>query len=611
MMNSPKLPDYALIGNCRSAALISKYGSIDWCCLPEFHSPAIFSALLDRSRGGYFSISPMEEYQSFQNYAPDTNVVETIFKTKRGEVHLTDAFVALTEEEKKLSLFPDHEILRVVKNIGGTVSIRMEYAPTVFYGKLAPELKDNKNLGIKFSWKEHSFILQSTIHAEKIKVSTNKAACEFQLESGEGAIFSLSYSSQSPAILPELKTTARDRMDQTIQFWRNWIAQCSYEGVYKEHVKRSAFILKLLAHAPSGAIIAAPTTSLPEEVGGEKNWDYRYCWLRDASFTVRALIKLGFEQEIHSYMNWILHATQLTQPKLQVMYSVYGDAKIPEKELNWLQGYYDSKPVRVGNGAHEQFQLDVYGEVLDAFFSYSKLVKEFDRGSRKFILGLGEMICRLWPEPDNGIWEVRSSRGHHTHSKVMAWVGLDRLIKLIEKYKWKVNVDKYEKVKQAIKDEVERFGFNAELKSYTRKFNDSSLDASSLVFSLVNYCPASSPEMRSTIGRIYERLSKNNLIYRYLTTDDGHSVSEGCFGICNFWLAENLAKAGRLDEAVKFFEAMLEPASPTGLLSEEIEPVSHQLLGNYPQGFTHIGLINAALSINAAFKNKEGSDEHK
>jgi GH15 family glucan-1,4-alpha-glucosidase len=611
MMNSPKLRDYALIGNSRSAALISKYGSIDWCCLPEFHSPAIFSALLDRSKGGYFSISPMEEYQSFQNYIADTNVIETIFKTKRGEVHLIDAFVALTEEEKKLSLFPDHEMLRVVKNIGETVSLRMEYVPTVFYGKLVPELKNNKKFGIKFSWKEHSFILQSTLHAEQIKVDKSKAACEFQLENGEGAIFSLSYSSQSPAILPELKTTAWDRMDQTIQFWRNWIAQCSYEGVYKEHVKRSAFILKLLAHAPSGAIIAAPTTSLPEEVGGEKNWDYRYCWLRDASFTARALIKLGFEQEIHSYMNWILHATQLTQPKLQVVYSVYGDARIPEKELDWLNGYYDSKPVRIGNGAHDQFQLDVYGEVLDALFSYSKLVKEFDRSSRKFILGLGEMICRLWKQPDNGIWEVRSSPGHHTHSKVMAWVGLDRLIKLIEKYNWKVSVDKYEKVKQAIEDEVERFGFNSELNSYTRKFNDSSLDASSLVFSLVDYCPASSSKMRSTIERIYERLSKNNLIYRYLTTDDDLSGSEGCFGICNFWLAENLAKAGRLNEAVKIFETMLEQASPTGLLSEEIEPVSHELLGNYPQGFTHIGLINAALSINAVFKNEEQSDEHK
>jgi GH15 family glucan-1,4-alpha-glucosidase len=611
MMKSPELRDYALIGNCRSAALVSKYGSIDWCCLPEFHSPSIFSALLDKNKGGYFCISPTEEYESSQNYIPDTNVVETIFKTKSGEVRLTDAFVALTEEEKAFTLFPDHEILRVVKNISGSVQLKMEYTPTVFYGEQVTDLKNNKNSGVTFSWKEGSFILQSTLDVEQIKVDNPSAIALFQLETNESVIFSLSYSDQSPAILPELKTTAWNRMKQTIQFWKNWIAQCNYEGVYKDQVRRSAFTLKLLAHAPSGAIIAAPTTSLPEEIGGERNWDYRYCWLRDASFTVRALIKLGFEQEAHAYMNWILHATQLTQPRLQVVYSVYGEARIPEKELNWLNGYKGSKPVRIGNDAHGQFQLDVYGEVLDAFFTYSKLVWEFDHKSRKFMLGLGDVICRLWDKPDNGIWELRSSPSHHTHSKVMAWVGLDRLIKLIEKYKWKAGVDEYEKVKQAIQKDVEHFGFNTEINSYTRTFNGSSLDASSLVFSLVGYCPASSEKMISTVRNIYNHLSKNNLVYRYRNEDDGLSGGEGCFGICNFWLAENFVKSGRLKDAVKIFETVIEHSSPTGLLSEEIDPVSHELLGNYPQGFTHIGLINVAFSINEAFKKEELLHEHR
>ncbi|HEU4634406.1 MAG TPA: glycoside hydrolase family 15 protein [Flavisolibacter sp.] len=611
MMNSLQLRDYALIGNSRAAALVSKYGSVDWCCLPEFHSPAIFSALLDRNKGGHFSICPTEEYQSFQNYIPDTNVVETVFRTKSGEVRLTDAFVALTEVQKTQSLFPDHELLRVIKAISGTVRLKMEYAPAIFYGAQAAELKNNKNLGIKCSWKEGSFILQSTLQTGQFKVEKDYAFAFFQPGAGEDVIFSLSYSNQGPAILPELNTTARNRMDQTIRFWKSWIAQCRYEGVYKEQVRRSALVLKLLAHAPSGSIIAAPTTSLPEEIGGERNWDYRFCWLRDASFTVKALIRLGFEQEAHAYMNWILHATQLTQPKLQVVYSVYGQARLKEQNLGWLEGFKKSKPVRIGNGAYNQFQLDVYGEVLDAFYLYSGLIKKFDRKSRKFMLGLGKVICQLWNQPDNGIWELRSSTGHHTHSKVMAWVGLDRLIKLITKYQWNVRTEEYEKIRQAIRAEVERFGFNKNLNSYTRKLRDDSLDASSLVFSLVEYCPASSPAMLSTVDQIWTHLSKNNMIYRYRDDNDGLSGSEGCFGICSFWLAENLAKSGRVKEAVTVFETMLEQAGPAGLLSEEVDPVSHELLGNYPQGFTHIGLINAALSINEAFKKKEQAHERQ
>lgn len=601
-MKARKLRDYSLIGNSRAAALVSTYGSIDWCCLPEFHDAAIFSALLDQDRGGYFSIAPVEEYESNQAYIPDTNVLQTFFKTKNGEVKLTDAIVAKTEEEKTVALFPDHEILRIVKTISGTVRLKMEFAPRFFYGKVPADIRDNKKLGIKFTSKENTHILQSTL--DEIKISDNKATIEFQLTQDDTVIFSLGSSSQSPAILPELKTTGLKRMEQTIQFWKTWMEQCNYDGLYREQVRRSALALKLLAHAPSGAIIAAPTTSLPEHPGGERNWDYRYCWLRDASFTTRALINLGFEEEAHAYMNWILHATQLTRPKLQVVYCVYGETRLKEQELDWLSGFENSKPVRIGNGAHGQFQLDVYGEVLDAFFSYSAIIDKFDNSSKKFMLGLGKVICELWNKPDNGIWEVRSSPTHYTHSKVMAWVGLDRLVRLSKKYSWRdAPVEAYEKAKRLIENEVENLGYNKELESYTNEFNGSSINASSLVFPLVGYCQASSPKMVSTIERIFERLSKNNLVYRY-RTNDGLKGEEGCFGICSFWLAENLANSGRLEEAVSIFETMLEHASPTGLLSEEIDPVSTELLGNYPQGFTHIGLINAAVSINKASEKK-------
>jgi GH15 family glucan-1,4-alpha-glucosidase len=599
MMKRSSLSDYALIGNCRSAALVSKYGSIEWCCLPEFHSPAIFCALLDKDKGGYFSISPIGQYESFQRYLPDTNVLETHFNTSKGEAKLTDTFVAVTEEEKKLTLFPDHEILRVVQVTLGVIRFRMEFSPTVFYARYTPQLKNHQKLGIKFSFKENSYVLLSTL--EEIKIIDNKAICEFDLREGEGAIFSFSCSSQSPAILPELAITGWQRIERTKEYWKNWMAKCTYKGLYQEQVKRSVLILKLLAHAPSGAIIAAPTTSLPESLGGERNWDYRYCWLRDASFTVRVLMQLGYKEEADAYMNWILHATRLTRPKLQVVYSVYGISRLKEKRLSWLNGYHNSRPVRIGNGAHQQFQLDVYGEVLDAVFEYSKQNKEFDRDSQKFIIGLGNTICKLWNQPDNGIWEVRSTPGHHTHSKVMAWVGLDRLIQLSKKYGWKkVPLSKYEQIKQDIEREVEQSGFNAELQSYCRELGGRSLDASVLVFPLVGYCDASSPKMFSTIQCIKKQLTTNNLVYRYHAESDELPGQEGAFGICSFWLAESLAKLGKLNEAKEVFETMLAHASHTGLLSEEIDPASHEMLGNYPQGFTHIGLISAALSIQQA-----------
>ena len=604
------LSDYALIGNSRAAALVNKYGSIDWCCLPEFDSPSIFAALLDKEKGGCFSIAPTAEYGSTQSYIPDTNVVETIFETDAGKVQLTDTFTAMDEKEKTVSLFPDHEILRIVEGKAGSVRMRMAYIPRIYYGRSQPKLRDQQKMGVHFSWQENIYVLLSTLDPEQLSISGDRgsAIAEFVVREGDQLIFSLSYSGQSPAILPELKTTATQRLQQTVDYWKKWISHCKYTGMYAAQVKRSALVLKLLTHAPSGAIIAAPTTSLPEEVGGVRNWDYRYCWLRDASFTVRVLVKLGFEEEVHAYMNWILHATQLTRPKLQVVYSVYGHASLKEKTLDWLSGYRNSRPVRIGNGADKQLQLDVYGEVLDAIYTYAPLVENFDRDTRKFIIQLGEVICELWDQPDNGIWEIRTALVHHTHSKVMAWVGLDRLIKLCEHFKWKdAPLKGFEETAVRIKNEVEQWGYNFELGSYTRELKGDKLDASLLTLSLVGYCQAASPRMASTIALIHEQLSKNNLIFRYLQVDDGLTGGEGSFGICNFWLAESLAKAGKLPCAVKVFESMLKHASPTGLFSEEIDPDSHELLGNYPQGFTHIGLINAALSIDKAFRKERES----
>lgn len=608
-MKEAILADYSLIGNSRACALVSRFGSVDWCCLPEFHSSSIFAALLGREKGGHFSLCPAGKFESAQKYIPETNVLETRFTTAEGEVRLIDAFTAMTEAQKAASLFPDHEILRVLEGISGDVAMKLEYVPRLYYGRTLPALKDHKKLGVSFSWKEHTYVLNSTLHHEEVKVVGDNSMAEaaFVVRAGQRVCFSLSYSSQSPAVIPELSITGLQRLHQTIHFWQDWIGKCTYAGSYREQVRRSALILKLLEHAPSGAIIAAPTTSLPEAIGGVRNWDYRYCWLRDASFTVRALTRLGFEDEVHAYMNWILHATRLTRPQLQVVYSVFGHARLKERTLDWLSGYKKSTPVRTGNGADSQFQLDIYGEVLDAIYTYAPLVNEFDRNSRSFIIGLGNVICRSWHQPDNGIWEMRSSSTHHTHSKVLAWTGLDRLIKLCERFDWTdAPVDKFRKTAAQIREEVENSGYNATLESYTREFNGKDVDASLLVLPLVEYCEAGSTRMRATLKQVCDRLLKNNLLYRYRCVDDGLPGEEGSFGVCNFWLAENLVKSGELARGIEIFETMIRHASPTGLFAEEIDPGTFELLGNYPQGFTHIGLINAALTIDSALR-KGGS----
>jgi GH15 family glucan-1,4-alpha-glucosidase len=607
----PELSDYAIIGNSRSAALVCKTGAIEWCCLPEFNSPSIFASILDREKGGFFSVSPVKNFKSTQNYITDTNVLETRFECEDGHIRLLDAFSVPSEANRRKYTIPEHEILRVIEGVSGNVRLKAEYAPRIFYGKKIPVLQDRKKLGIHLCWKDHIFTLLSTSGPSTLQLdsSGDMASAEFSVKEGERVIFSLSYSNNAPAVLPEIEFTGWKRMEDTIHYWKTWTSKCKYSGLYEKEVRRSILTLKLLAHAPSGAIIAAPTTSLPEETGGIRNWDYRFCWLRDASFTVNVLIELGFEEEAHAYMNWILHATQLTRPRLQVVYSVYGHTNLTEKTLEWLKGYRNSRPVRIGNEASDQFQLDLYGEVLDAVYVYSRLVKEFDRDTKKFILGLGKAIIELWEKPDNGIWEVRSAPVHHTHSKVMAWVGLDRLVMLSLKYDWTdAPVEKFQEHARRIRAMIEDSGFSEQLNSYTRELNGNTLDASLLTLSLTGYCDAASPRMISTCTKIYENLSRNNLLYRYFNDDDGLPGDDGSFGVCNFWLAENFAKSGKIEEAVSVFDEMLKHASPTGLFSEEINPDTHEILGNYPQGFTHIGLINAALAINTLYTKGENKN---
>lgn len=611
------IEDYGLIGDCRTAALVSKHGSIDWCCFPDFDSPSLFAAILDQVRGGFFQIAPDVAFDSEQSYLTDTNVLFTLFQTPRGRVRLVDTFAVCSEHEQKKRLSPQHEILRIIEGVSGEVEMRLAFTPKPNYGLDTLDLEYRPKFGIIASYGKHLVILRwdfpesRGMRLEFAGSDRSQAEITFRVSVGQRYSVSLSYSDEAPAVFVPLGEAAWERLEQTKRYWKKWVSQCQYDGPYSDHVRRSALTLKLLTFAPSGAVVAAPTTSLPEKIGGNRNWDYRYCWLRDAAFTARAFVSLGYLDEAKSYVSWLLHATRLTWPRLQVLYSIYGEPTLPEKVLSHFDGYRGSKPVRIGNAADHQFQLDVYGEVVDALHAVSPHLGKLDRDTKLFLRGIGRSIELLWKMPDDGIWEVRSGVAQHTHSKVLAWVALDRLLKLDEKFDLKLPRLKYEKLAQTIHDWVEDEGYNQRLKAYTRTLGGDDLDSSLLVLGILGFTDASSFRMIQTCKAICKKLSRKGFLYRYSDkTLDGLPAGEGAFGLCSFWLAENLAKSGQLSEARRWFESVLSRKNALELWSEEIDPDTGVFLGNYPQAFSHIGLINAAITLDSALK-KESLDRRR
>ena len=592
------IEDYAIIGDTRSIALVSRDGSIDWLCWPQFESRSVFARLLDTDRGGHFVIQPDAPFRATRRY--DGNVLITTFTTDSGVAQLTDLMPVMREDEKRQLLSPIRQIVRRIECIDGNVSIAVDYAPRPDYARATPHLEMRRDAVFCVDG-PNVFHLHSDA---TLTIDGDVARSRFTLARGERRDFALAFDSHAPVVYPNIG----DAIERTKNFWHEWISKLRYDGRYRDAVARSVFALKLMTYAPSGAIIAAPTTSLPERIGGVRNWDYRYCWLRDAAFTVAAMNDLGYSVESAAFVDWLLYATRLTHPSLQILYDVYGESNLPETTLDHLAGYRGSRPVRIGNDARNQFQLDVYAEVLGAAEEHfnDRPEKPLPRDARRMLTRLADIVVKRWREPDCGIWEKRSGRKHHVHAKVMAWAALDCASRVLG------DQERWLRERAIIKQEVLERGFNAKLNSFVSEYDGDELDAALLYIARVGFLEPDDPRMLGTIDAIRAKLGRDELIYRYeMRTDDGLPPGEGAFLPCSFWLVEALAIAGRRDEAREMFEKLIARANDVGLLSEEIDVESGALLGNFPQALTHIGLINAAICLNEEGKTRRGSDRRE
>ena len=592
--STPAIQDYAIIGDCNTAALVAKNGAIDWLCVPRFDSPAVFGALLDQGRGGRFVIRPTGRFLVTRRYLPATNVLETTFQTAAGQVRLVDLMPVYTDEDERERFVPRGSVLRYIEGIAGQVPMEVEYAPRFDYGRVQPRLTERRGQGVYCAHRGTALLLHGSV---PMSIEGDVARAQLTVRPGDKQVLMLGFADREPLIMTPVAHAA-DVLARTTAIWRSWSARSSYDGAYREQVERSLLLLKLLTYAPSGALIAAPTTSLPERLGGVRNWDYRYCWLRDASMTVRALLSLGHFDEGERFLGWMLHSTRLSWPELRVLYDVYGETRVKERELGHLSGYRQSRPVRIGNDAKDQLQLDVYGEVLDAAFEYAcHGQRRFDRTTSGMLVGFGETVCGHWREPDEGIWETRGQPRHHTFSKVLCWVALDRLVRLQRMGAIEISVDRFARERATIQEAIETRGYNEQVGSYVTAFDGEELDGSLLLLPYYGYSP-SRERTRSTYHRLRERLAEGELFYRFRADyRDGLPSGEGTFAACAFWAVECLALHGEPEAARADFERLLARANDVGLYSEEIEAADGTMLGNFPQAYTHVGLISAALTL--------------
>ncbi|HEX5137883.1 MAG TPA: glycoside hydrolase family 15 protein [Planctomycetota bacterium] len=580
-----RIEDYALLGDCETAALVSREGSIDWLCWPRFDSGACFAALLGTEDHGRWLLRPEGEVRRVRRrYREGTLILETEFETDDGKVALID-FMPLRDETS--------DVMRIVESRGGKVPMRMELVIRFDYGSIVPWVRDAGD-GVRAIAGPNALHLRTPV---ALRGEEFRTVASFEVAEGERVPFTLSWHA-SHKREPE-ERDAEEALEDTERWWREWSGRCAYEGPWKDAVVRSLVTLKALTYAPTGGLVAAPTTSLPESLGGVRNWDYRYCWLRDATFTLYALMVGGYQEEAAEWREWLLRAVAGHPSKLQIMYGVAGERRLDERHLDWLPGYARSTPVREGNAAWTQQQLDVYGEVMDALHFARRSGLAPDENAWRIQRAIMDFVAASWQEPDNGIWEVRGPKRHFTHSRVMAWVAADRAVKAVERWRLDGPVEEWKRLRKEIHSEVCERGFHAGRNTFVQHYGTDEVDASLLMIPLVGFLPATDPRVEGTIEAVRRELMRDGFVMRYPTCSDvdGLPPGEGAFLACTLWLADNLALSGKTDEATELFERVLRVRNDVGLLAEEYEPSERRLVGNFPQAISHLGIVNTARNL--------------
>lgn len=580
-----RIEDYALIGDCETAGLVGRDGSIDWLCWPRFDSPACFAAMLGTPEHGRWLLSPSGKAESTRRYRPGTLILETDLETKSGSATLIDFMPPRGEAS---------DLVRIVVGRTGTVAMRSELVVRFGYGQAVPWVRRLDDGSLEAIAGPDKVILRTEA---PIRGEGLKTVSEFEVRAGEKVAFVLCYGpSHRPHPVPR---EPEEALAETEAFWTRWSGQSTYQGEWSEAVRRSLITLKALTYAPTGGLVAAPTTSLPEWIGGTRNWDYRYCWLRDATLTLLALMDAGYYEEAGAWRDWLLRAMAGSPSQIQIMYGIAGERMLVERDIPWLSGYEGSAPVRVGNGAAAQLQIDVFGEVMDAL--HQARHGGLDGGAEGWAMQRALMahLEKVWDEPDEGIWETRGGRRHFTHSKVMAWLAFDRAIHSAVEFGLEGPVERWRKLRARIHREVCARGFNPDLNAFVQSYGSDILDASLLLLPLVGFLPASDPRMVGTVSAIERELSVDGLVWRYDAgrMRDGLPPGEGAFLACSFWLVDNYILQGRQDEARALFEQLLSLRNDVGLLAEEYDPGARRQLGNFPQAFSHLALISTAMNL--------------
>jgi GH15 family glucan-1,4-alpha-glucosidase len=585
-----RIEDYALIGDTRTCALVDVDGSIDWLCLPRFDSGAVFAALLGTDANGRWQVAPDGAHRITQRrYRPDTLVLETEFATGSGRVRVVDCMVMHFGDEGP-------QLVRLVEGVEGTMAMRSDVLFRPDYGQVLPWFRQSGRRLVIFAGPDAVALDGDIAHT----VVDDAASASFTIAAGDRLGIRLSWTGTSSR-LPAMADVGA-LVERTTAWWCGWAAKCSYAGTDRDAVMRSLITLKALSYTQSGGIVAAPTTSLPERLGGVRNWDYRYCWLRDATYTLLALMDGGYTTEAAAWRDWLLRAVAGHPKQMQIMYGLDGERRLTETEIGWLPGYAGSRPVRVGNAAHGQRQLDVYGEVMDALHQARANGLPPDDNAWALQVRLINYLETIWAQPDDGIWEIRGHRQQFVHSKVMAWVAFDRAIKGVETFGFEGPVDQWRRVRRAIFEEVCERGYDPKRKTFTQYYGSDELDAATLLIAPVGFLPAADERVVGTVAAIEQNLLSDGFVQRYTmqgSSVDGLPPGEGAFLMCTFWLADNYTLAGRQDEARELFDRLLGLRTETGLLSEEYDTSNRRLVGNFPQAFSHVALVTTALSLAA------------